>query len=183
LSRWVRPGLSAVARRAKEGGTFDSSPVRSAGKWYRRHVRPGRDDRNARGPASHPISGARTSHRSSTPGCIVPGRERGRWRLRFLVVGSSSFGGLFRSGKSSGPDRTVAATAPGSPCGREHTRWRLRFLVVGSSSFGGFFRSGKSSGPARTVAATAPGSPCGREHARWRLRFLVVGREQLRRAF
>jgi hypothetical protein len=101
----------------------------------------------------------------------------------FWLLATSSFGGLFRSGESSGPDRTVAATAPGSPCGREHTRWRLRFLVVGSSSFGGFFRSGKSSGPARTVAATAPGSPCGREHARWRLRFLVVGREQLRRAF
>jgi hypothetical protein len=43
-------------------GTFDSSPVRSAGKWYRRHVSPGRDDRNARGPVSHPISEARTSH-------------------------------------------------------------------------------------------------------------------------
>jgi hypothetical protein len=45
-------------------GTFDSSPVRSAGKWYRRHVRPAsaRDDRNARGPVSHPMSGARTSH-------------------------------------------------------------------------------------------------------------------------
>jgi hypothetical protein len=43
-------------------GTFDSSPVRSAGKWYRRHVRPGRDDRNARGPVSHPMSRARISH-------------------------------------------------------------------------------------------------------------------------
>jgi hypothetical protein len=41
-------------------------------------------------------------------------RERPRWRLRFLVVGPGNFGRLFRSGESLGPDRTVAATAPGS---------------------------------------------------------------------
>lgn len=38
-------------------------------------------------------------------------RERARWRLRFLVVGPSSFGGLFGSGEFSGSGRTVAATA------------------------------------------------------------------------
>jgi hypothetical protein len=40
---------------------------------------------------------------------LAPGREHARRRLRFLVVGPSSFGGLFRSGKSSGLDWTVAA--------------------------------------------------------------------------
>ena len=41
-------------------------------------------------------------------------RERMRWRLRRLVLGPSSSGGLFGSGEFSGPDRTVAAIAPGS---------------------------------------------------------------------
>ena len=39
----------------------------------------------------------------------VPDGDCGFWSLA-----QSSFGGLFRSGESSGPDRTVAAIAPGS---------------------------------------------------------------------
>src|SRR6202011_3719637 len=158
----------------------------------------------------------------------------------FLVVGPSSFGGLFRSGKSSGSDRTVCryrfwllalpcssvhrlvANLPDGDCG---------FWWLAPSSFDELFRSGKSSGSDRTVAATfrvlqftvwsrtcpmatavssgwprafstgslgqanpqaligqSPlpsvffSSPFGREPARWRLRFLVVGPEHFRRA-
>jgi hypothetical protein len=120
------------------------------------------------------------------------GRERHDGDCGFWSLVASNFGGLFRSGKSLGPDWTVAATAPGSSMlnstfGRERHDGDCGFWSLVASNFGGLFRSGKSLGPDWTVAATAPGSSMlnstfGRERPRWRLRFLVVGREQLRRA-
>jgi hypothetical protein len=47
------------------------------------------------------------------------GRERAQWRLHFLVVGPSTFGGLSGSRESSGPDGTVAATAPIPVCSEQ----------------------------------------------------------------
>src|ERR1700730_5699847 len=102
-----------------------------------------------------------------------PGRERGRWRLRFLVVGPERLraGSLGQASSQAligqSPLPVLVANVADGDCG---------FWLLAPSSFGGLFRSGKFSGADWTVAATDPG----RERGRWRLRFLVVGPERLR---
>jgi hypothetical protein len=83
------------------------------------------------------------------------GRERARWRLHFLVVGSSSFGGPSGSGDSPGPDWTVAATASSVN----------RLVANAADGDCGFWPLARAAsvGPDRTVAATAPIPVCSQQ--------------------